>query len=58
MPSIGQSFPRVDARSKVTGEAAYSGDLSMKDMLFMKIMLAERPHARVKSIDTSQAEAA
>ena len=56
--TIGQSLPRVDARGKVTGEALYSGDLTMPDMLHMKILFADRPHARVLSIDTSQAEAA
>ena len=45
---VGKSITRVDARGKVTGEALYSGDLSMKDMLYMKILMAERPHARVK----------
>ncbi len=58
MSSIGQSFPRIDARDKVTGEAAYSGDLSMKGMLHAKILFAERPHARVLSVKTSKAEAA
>jgi CO/xanthine dehydrogenase Mo-binding subunit len=58
MASIGQSVPRNDARSKVMGRAAYSGDLSMKGMLFMKVLFAERPHARVKSIDTGAAEGA
>ncbi len=58
MASIGQSFPRNDARGKVTGEAAYSGDLAMPGMLFMKILFAERPHARVVRIDTSKAQAA
>jgi CO/xanthine dehydrogenase Mo-binding subunit len=56
--TIGKSLPRVDARGKVTGEAAYSGDLSMPGMLHMKLLFADRPHARVLSIDTSQAEAA
>jgi len=56
--TIGKSMPRVDARGKVTGEALYSGDLSMPDMLHMKMLFADRPHARVKAIDTSQAEAA
>jgi len=56
--TIGKSLPRVDARGKVTGEALYSGDLTMKDMLHMKILFADRPHARVKSIDTTEAEAA
>ena len=56
--TIGKSFPRVDARGKVTGETPYSGDLSMPDMLHMKMLFADRPHARILSIDTSQAEAA
>ena len=55
--TIGQSIVRVDARGKVTGETLYSGDLSMPGMLFMKILFAERPHARVISIETSKAEA-
>ncbi len=58
MPVIGQSFPRIDAHSKVTGQAVYSGDLIMNDMLFMKILFAERPHARVVSIETAQAASA
>ena len=58
MSSIGQSFPRIDAHGKVTGETAYSGDLSMRGMLYAKILFAERPHARVLSIKTGKAEAA
>ncbi len=54
---IGRSVPRVDARSKVTGEALFPGDLSMPGMLHMKILFAERPHARIRRIDTSRAEA-
>jgi CO/xanthine dehydrogenase Mo-binding subunit len=56
--SIGKSLPRVDARTKVTGEALYSGDLSMRGMLHMKILFADRPHARIKSINTIKAESA
>src|SRR5512134_2737804 len=56
--TVGKSLPRVDARGKVTGETLYSGDLVMPDMLHMKLLFADRPHARVKGIDTSQAEAA
>lgn len=55
--AIGQSVPRLDARGKVTGEIKYSGDLSRTDMLFMKILLAGRPHARVIRIDSAAAEA-
>jgi len=57
MSEIGKSHPRIDALDKVLGKADYSGDLVMPDMLFMKILFAERPHAIVKSIDISKAEA-
>jgi CO/xanthine dehydrogenase Mo-binding subunit len=56
--AIGKSIPRVDARGKVTGETPYSGDLTMPNMLHMKLLFAGRPHARIKSMDTRQAEAA
>jgi CO/xanthine dehydrogenase Mo-binding subunit len=56
--TVGKSVPRVDARGKVTGEALYSGDLTLPDMLHMKILFAERAHARVLSIDISKAETA
>jgi CO/xanthine dehydrogenase Mo-binding subunit len=56
--TVGKSVPRLDARGKVTGETPYSGDLSLPDMLHMKLLFAARPHARIKSIDTTQAEAA
>lgn len=58
MQAIGKSAARVDALGKVKGELAYSGDLSMPNMLFMKILFAERPHARIRSIDTTRAAAA
>src|SRR6266542_2858491 len=56
--TIGKSLPRIDARGKVTGETLYSGDLSMPDMLYMKILFTDRPHARITGIDTSKAETA
>ncbi|MCC6299385.1 MAG: xanthine dehydrogenase family protein [Anaerolineales bacterium] len=56
--TIGKSLPRVDARGKVTGEAPYSGDLTMKGMLHMKTLFAGRPHARILQIKTGKAEAA
>jgi CO/xanthine dehydrogenase Mo-binding subunit len=53
---IGKPIPRVDAQGKVTGQALFAGDLSMSGMLHMKILFAERPHARIKRLDTSKAE--
>ncbi|MCP4142588.1 MAG: xanthine dehydrogenase family protein molybdopterin-binding subunit [Chloroflexi bacterium] len=55
--TIGKSFPRVDARGKVTGKTKFSGDIFMPNMAHMKILFARRPHAIVKNIDTSAAEA-
>ena len=54
--TVGKSLPRVDARGKVTGETLYSGDLTMPEMLHMKILFSDRPHARVKAVDTTKAE--
>ncbi len=55
---VGKPLPRVDARGKVTGETQYSGDLVRPDMLHMKILFADRPHARVLWVKTEKAEAA
>jgi CO/xanthine dehydrogenase Mo-binding subunit len=52
---IGKSHPRVDAQGKVTGETLYSGDLTRQRMLHMKILMAERPHAKVKNIYLTKA---
>ena len=54
---VGQSVARMDAISKVTGQAKYPGDLTMPGMLHMKILFAERPHARIVRLDTTRAEA-
>ncbi len=54
---VGRSAPRVDARAKVTGDARYPGDLVLEGMLHANVLLAGRPHARVRHIDASEAEA-
>ena len=54
---VGQSVTRVDARAKVTGEALYPGDITMEHTLHAKLLFAERPHARITRIDTTQAQA-
>lgn len=53
---VGKSAARIDARAKVTGEAKYPGDFAKEGMLHAKILFASRPHARVLSIDISEAE--
>lgn len=55
--TIGQSVKRIDAQGKVTGQTLYPGDRNYGDELWMKILFARRPHARVVEIDLSQAKA-
>ncbi|MRS04332.1 aldehyde oxidase, partial [bacterium] len=56
MPKIGDIIPRIDAKSKVTGEAQYPGDINFENQLYMKILFAGIPHGIIRAIDTSQAE--
>ena len=51
---VGHSVSRIDAVAKVTGAARYPGDLEMPGMLHMKILFAERPHARIVRLDTAR----
>ena len=55
--SIGRSISRIDALDKVTGKALYPGDRSYEGQLWMKVLFARRPHARILAIDTSAAVA-
>jgi CO/xanthine dehydrogenase Mo-binding subunit len=57
MKYIGQSVPRVDALAKVKGEAVYASDMVLPGQTYMKFLLARRPHAIVKKVDTARAEA-
>ena len=52
---IGAPLPRHDALAKVTGEAAYPGDLLDADTLRLAVVFAGRPHARIIGIDASAA---
>ncbi len=56
MKYIGQSVPRVDAFAKVKGEAVFASDMSLPGQAYLKMLMAHRPHAIVKRVDTSQAE--
>jgi len=42
---------------KVTGQTLYPGDRTNKDELWLKILFARRPHARILSLDTRIAKA-
>ena len=54
---IGQRTIRPDGADKVTGRAAFAADTNMPGMIWGKVLRSPHPHARIKSIDTSKAEA-
>ena len=53
---IGSSVPRRDLPQKLTGEAKYTSDIHLPDMLHGKIVRSPHPHARIVGIDTSAVE--
>jgi len=57
MKYIGQSVPRVDAEAKVKGEAVFTSDMTLPGQAYLKMLMAHRPHAVIKRVDTSRAEA-
>jgi CO/xanthine dehydrogenase Mo-binding subunit len=54
---VGKRLPRVDARERVTGEAVYPADLNLPGMVHAKLLRSPHAHARVRSIDTTRAQA-
>ena len=54
---VGKSVPRVDAPEKVAGSAVFTLDLQLPRMLTGKLKASDVPHAKIKNIDTSRAEA-
>jgi len=54
---IGKTFERTDGYAKVTGSAQYVADLKLARMLHAQILRPEFAHARIQSIDASEAEA-
>lgn len=49
------SFIRADGLEKVTGQGRYTADLALPGMLEGRFLLAGRPHARIRRIDTENA---
>jgi 4-hydroxybenzoyl-CoA reductase subunit alpha len=55
--SVGVRTPLIDGVDKVTGKAKYTSDLLPRGALCGRVLRSPVPHARILSIDTSQAEA-
>src|SRR6266567_4731413 len=54
---IGKRVALVDSAGKTTGQGKYADDFTLPGMLIGKILHSPYPHARIKKIDTSAAEA-
>ena len=54
---VGTRPVRPDGVDKVTGRAQYGADLDLTGMLQARVLRSPHAHARIKSIDTSRAEA-
>lgn len=54
---IGQPNRKVDVVKKVMGQTVYAGDVTLPRMLHCKMLRSIHPYARIKFIDTHEAEA-
>lgn len=54
---IGKAVPRKDARDIITGRARYINDIHVPHMLHGRVLRSPHPHANIRGIDTSRAEA-
>ena len=52
---LGRDFTPPDIHAKVTGRAKYAEDFRADGMLFCRLLTSPMPHARVRSIDASEA---
>lgn len=53
---VGKNIKRPDAVKKATGKALYLDDIQLPGMLYTAILRPEYAHAKILSIDTSEAE--
>ena len=55
-PAVGQRATRPDGRLHGLGQTQYIDDMTFPHMLHAKILRSEYAHARIVSVDTSEAE--
>lgn len=53
--AIGKTVPRKESWQKATGTARYVNDIARPGMLYAKLAVSPHAHAKINSIDTSQA---
>lgn len=54
---LGKNYTLPDLYAKVTGRSRYAEDHRAEGMVFCKLLVSPMPHARVRSVDASAAEA-
>ncbi|RLD26870.1 MAG: hypothetical protein DRI75_10800, partial [Bacteroidetes bacterium] len=54
---VGHARPYIDAAKKVQGIADYTDDIKIKNALYCKFIRSTHAHAKIKSINSSKAEA-
>ncbi|HUG05564.1 MAG TPA: xanthine dehydrogenase family protein molybdopterin-binding subunit [Candidatus Limnocylindria bacterium] len=53
---IGQDIARIQGYGIVTSQGTYVENLRISGMLFMRTLRSRYPHAKIKSVDTAEAE--
>ena len=53
---VGQRVPLHDGTQRILGEMPYTGDLAFAGMLHLRLVISPHAHAKILSIDLSQAE--
>lgn len=56
--NIGEPINRIEAPSKVTGQAVYTADVHLRDMVYAVLVGSTIAAGRIRAIDTAPAEAA
>ncbi len=57
LKTVGHPTSRIDALERVTGRAQYTGDIRLPGMLYARVLRSPHPHARIRRIDVSKAQA-
>ena len=55
LKQLGVGLQRSDVPGHVTGRTAYFADRTFPGMLYLKMVRSPHHHARIRSIDTSEA---
>ena len=53
---IGKAYPRIEAMKKALGQAKFTDDYTLPNMVYGMVLRSPYSHAKVKSIDKRQAE--